>query len=240
MFSTIFIITATTAFIVSAQSPPHKNCAFAATYNDPSAFDCSNQDLDVSCGTLTGECPPQFCSQQCGGGLLLYYDCSMGNLPQCPPSGVANDAYPPNGYVAENPLGCEEDSFQTYISLSNGVSYANRQAQYKKWGLQTAIDAFKAYVNHNTTKPIESYIKLGSASYVEILKAYDNDARVRDFSHKGMSLLPDDYLPDTSAMELPILRQGEGELTVKGFFDWVAAAVNWVGGAVKSAVVSRE
>ena len=64
----------------------------ATGYRLPSIKEGYNGDHadDTSCATLENY-QPEFCSQHCSDKQLFYYDCSMGQLPRCPPSSNANE-----------------------------------------------------------------------------------------------------------------------------------------------------
>ena len=215
-----------------AQAPP-SNCDFAATFKNDQ-FGCYNVQLSGSCGSMTGECPPQFCSHQCADDLLLYYDCSMGNLPACPPS--SNSAFPSHGYMAENVLGADEDSFQGYVSAGNGVAYNDRMDQYKKWSEQIAVDAFRAFVlNTTSTYQSNALWTLATRPHSEILAAFYAQPEVKSAVANGIELLPNNYIPDTSAMPITLVG-GNSTEKLRGFFDWAKKAAGAVTGAVKKVV----
>ena len=223
------VVVATTLALASvrADDPPN-NCDFAETFKD-SQFSCYNSQLAASCGSMTKDCPPMWCSQQCANGLLMYYECDTGSLPDCPPSKrVEAGTFPVTGYMGENVLGSDEYHFQDYTTAAQGVYYVDRQDQFKKWAATTAVDAFRALGAANASHPgLEG---LAAAGDDAILAAFETDAGVRRAVRDGLALLPEGYVANTS--HLPYA----GESRLGDVSKWISVAGPVVQPAISSAV----
>lgn len=197
---------------------------------DP-VFTCYNPTLGTCYGNPTGYTSVKWCTFDCSGGLVLYYDCMLGRQPACPPRDVTQENHSSSDSrgvldLAEG-FNTNQDLANSYNKNAQLLSRSRRQEAYL--AAVNSISAL-AYAQVNFSEPLRFHFDLDDEHVRQRL--YDGFETINATSPEVFAVL-EVYVQRFARTEAGLALLQENNLG--GFFDFCKDVVKAVGSVIDKA-----